>query len=206
MRKTKVEGEYQPDSWPKGPETSLCPLARPDIAMGFESQIEAWSARRPRRFTILGSHRQYASRVRRTTTVSKSETTGHHIRGDHLAERRGGLGRQVQRHRDGERYTLDIPLHRRDLGGGFDDIATANLTEIMKSCLIEIEGRESPRKSWSQSGLLSGNRGIHCVPGMFPRGPKPAPTEISRRPQFFRGRNFGRDSHRPGEKRRRQGL
>ena len=45
MRKKKVEGEYQTDSWPKGPEWSLCPLARPDIAMGPESQIEAWSAR-----------------------------------------------------------------------------------------------------------------------------------------------------------------
>jgi len=45
MRKKKVEGEYQTDSWPKGPESSLCPLARPDIAMGPESQIEAWSAR-----------------------------------------------------------------------------------------------------------------------------------------------------------------
>ena len=45
MRKKKVEGEYQIDSWPKGPERSLCPLARPDIAMGPESQIEAWSAR-----------------------------------------------------------------------------------------------------------------------------------------------------------------
>jgi hypothetical protein len=45
MRKKKVEGEYQTDSWPKGPESSLCPLARPDIAMGPESQIEAWSVR-----------------------------------------------------------------------------------------------------------------------------------------------------------------
>jgi hypothetical protein len=41
MRQIKVEGEYQTDLWPKGPEWRICPLARPDIAMGFESQIEA---------------------------------------------------------------------------------------------------------------------------------------------------------------------
>ena len=115
MRKKKVEGEYQTDSWPKGPEWSLCPLARPDIAMGPESQIEAWSARSSRSLKTPGSHRQIASNGRRTTTVSKSETTGHRLRDDHPAERREGLGCQGQRHRGRERYTLDIPLHRRDL-------------------------------------------------------------------------------------------
>ncbi len=115
MRKKKVEGEYQTDSWPKGPEWSLCPLARPDIAMGLESQIEAWSAHSSRSLKTPGSHHQIASNGRRTTTVSKSETTCHRLRDDHPAERHGGLGCQGQRHRGGERYTLDIPLHRRDL-------------------------------------------------------------------------------------------
>jgi len=115
MRKKKVEGEYQTDSWPKGPEWSLCPLARPDIAMGLESQIEAWSAHSSRSLKTPGSHHQIASNGRRTTTVSKSETTCHRLRDDHPAERHGGLGCQGQRHRGGERYTLDIPLHRRNL-------------------------------------------------------------------------------------------
>ncbi len=115
MRRKKVEGEYQIDSWPKGPESSLCPLARPDIAMGLESQIEAWSARSSRILKPPGSHRQIASNGRRTTTVSKSATTCHRLRDDHPAGRRGGLGCQGQRHRGRERYTLDIPLHRRDL-------------------------------------------------------------------------------------------
>ncbi len=111
MRKKKVEGEYQTDSWPKGPQWSLCPLARPDIAMGLESQIEAWSAHSSRSLKTPGSHHQIASNGRRTTTVSKSETTCHRLRDDHPAERHGGLGCQGQRHRGGERYTLDIPLH-----------------------------------------------------------------------------------------------
>jgi len=115
MRKKKVEGEYQTDSWPKGPEWSLCPLARPDIAMGLESQIEAWSARSSRSLKTPGSHRQIASNGRRITTVSKSETTCHRLRGEHPAERRRGLGCQGKRHRGRGRNTLDIPLHRRNL-------------------------------------------------------------------------------------------
>ncbi len=115
MRKKKVEGEYQIDSWPKGPEWSLCPLARPDIAMGPESQIEAWSARLSRCLKTPGSHRQIASYVRRITTVSKAETTCHRRRDKHPAERREGLGCQDHRHRGRERNVLDIPLHRRNL-------------------------------------------------------------------------------------------
>ena len=115
MRKKMVEGEYQTDSWPKGPESSLCPLARPDIAMGHESQIEAWSVCGLRRNKTSGSHPQFASCVRRKTTVSKSETTCHRLLGDHPAERRRGLGCQGQRHRGGGKCTLDIPLHRRNL-------------------------------------------------------------------------------------------
>ena len=117
MREKMVEGEYQIDSWPKGPEWSLCPLARPDVAMGLESQIEAWSACRLRRCKTPGSHRGIASIGRRTTTVSKSKMTGRFLRGNHSADRPGGLGCQDQRHRGGESYTLDIPLHRRDLSG-----------------------------------------------------------------------------------------
>ena len=115
MRKKKVEGEYQIDSWPKGPEWSLCPLARPDIAMGPESQIEAWSARNSGRLKTPGSHHQFASCVRRKTTVSNAATTDHCLRDDHPAERRRGLGCQGQRHRGEGRNTLDIPLHRRNL-------------------------------------------------------------------------------------------
>ena len=115
MRKKMVEGEYQIDSWPKGPERSLCPLARPDIAMGPESQIEAWSAGRLRRCKTPGSHRGFASIGRRTTTVSKAETTCHRLRDDQPAERRGRLRCQGQQHRGRGRNTLDIPLHRRDL-------------------------------------------------------------------------------------------
>ena len=115
MRKKKVEGEYQIDSWPKGPEWSLCPLARPDIAMGLESQIEAWSARSSRSLKTPGSHHQIASNGRRTTTVSKSAMTCHRLRDDHPAERREGLGCQGQRHRGRGRNALDIPLHRRNL-------------------------------------------------------------------------------------------
>ena len=115
MRKKKVEGEYQTDSWPKGPEWSLCPLARPDIAMALESQIEAWSAHRSESLKTSVSHCQFASIVRRTATVSTSITTGHHHRDEHTAGRRGGLGCQDRRHRGRERYTLDIPLHRRNL-------------------------------------------------------------------------------------------
>ena len=117
MRKKKVEGEYQIDSWPKGPEWSLCPLARPDIAMGPESQIEAWSARNSGRLKTPGSHHQFASCVRRKTTASNAATTDHCLRDDHPAERRRGLGCQGQRHRGEGRNTLDIPLHRRDLWG-----------------------------------------------------------------------------------------
>ena len=131
MRKKKVEGEYQIDSWPKGPEWSLCPLARPDIAMGLESQIEAWSARSSRSLKTPGSHRQIASNGRRTTTVSKSETTCHRLRDDHPAVRRGGLGCQGQRHRGGERYTLDIPLHRRDLCGRTEARSTLHRLRIL---------------------------------------------------------------------------
>ena len=115
MRKKMVEGEHQIDSWPKGPEWSLCPLARPDIAMGHESQIEAWSVCGLRRIKTSGSHTQFASCVRRKTTVSIPETTGHRLLGGHSAERRRGLGCQGQRHRDRKKYALDIPLHRRDL-------------------------------------------------------------------------------------------
>ena len=118
MRKKKVEGEYQIDSWPKGPEWSLCPLARPDIAMGLESQIEAWSAHSSRSLKTPGSHHQIASNGRRTTTVSKSAMTCHRLRDDHPAERREGLGCQGQRHRGRGRNALDIPLHRRNLWGG----------------------------------------------------------------------------------------
>jgi len=117
MRKKKVEGEYQIDSWPKGPEWSLCPLARPDIAMGPESQIEAWSARNSGRLKTPGSHHQFASCVRRKTTASNAATTDHCLRDDHPAERRRGLGCQGQRHRGEGRNTLDIPLHRRNLWG-----------------------------------------------------------------------------------------
>ena len=117
MRKKKVEGEYQIDFWPKGPERSLCPLARPDIAMGPESQIEAWSARRSRCLKTPGSHRNIASNGKRTTTVSKSESTCQRLRDDHPAERRWGLGCQAQAHRGGKRCALDIPLHRRNLWG-----------------------------------------------------------------------------------------
>ena len=70
-----------------------------------------------RRLKTPGSHRQIASNSRRTTTVSKTETTCHRLRENHPAERRRGLGCQGQRHRGWERYTLDIPLHRRDLWG-----------------------------------------------------------------------------------------
>jgi hypothetical protein len=115
MRKKMVEGEYQTDFWPKGPESSLCPLARPDIAMGHESQIEAWSVCGLRRNKTSGSHPQFASCVRRKTTVSKSETTCNRLLGDHPAERHRGLGCQGQRHRGGGKCTLDIPLHRRNL-------------------------------------------------------------------------------------------
>jgi hypothetical protein len=115
MRKKKVEGKYQIDSWPKGPEWSLCPLARPDIAMGLESQIEAWSAHRSRSLKTSVSHCQFVSIVRKTATVSTSETTSHRLRVEKPAERRGGLGCQGQRHRGRRRCTLDIPLHRRDL-------------------------------------------------------------------------------------------
>ena len=115
MRKKMVEGEYQTDSWPKGPEWSLCPLARPDIAMGLESQIEAWSAHCSRRLKTSVSHCQFASNFKSKATVSISETTSHRLRDEKPAERRGGLGCQGQRHRGRERYTLDIPLHRRDL-------------------------------------------------------------------------------------------
>ena len=118
MRKKMVEGEYQIDSWPKGPESSLCPLARPDIAMGLESQIEAWSARHSRSLKTSVSHRQFASIVKRTATVSKEKPTSHRLRDENPAGRRGGLGCQGQRHRGRGRYTLDIPLHRRDLWTG----------------------------------------------------------------------------------------
>jgi hypothetical protein len=115
MRKKKVEGEYQTDSWPLGPESSLCPLARPDIAMGLESQIEAWSADRSRRLKTSVSHCQFASNIKRKATVSTSETTSHRLRDEEPAERHRGLGCLGHRHRGRETYTLDIPLHRRDL-------------------------------------------------------------------------------------------
>ena len=118
MRSKKVEGEYQTDFWPKGPERSLCPLARPDIAMGSESQIEAWSACRSRCLETPGSHSRIASIVERTTPVSKSKMTGRSLRGDHSADGPWGLGCQGQRHRGGESFTLDIPLHRRNLWDG----------------------------------------------------------------------------------------
>lgn len=145
MRKRKVEGEYQIDFWPKGPESSLCPLARPDIAMGHESQIEAWSACGPRRIKTSGSHPQIASCVRRNTTVSKSETTCHRLLGDHPAERRRGLGCQGQRHRGGRKYALDIPLHRRNLWTVFQgwDGGIPN----SKSCV----------SGWLRCGLLCRN-------------------------------------------------
>jgi len=129
MRSKKVEGEHQIDFWPKGPEWSLCPLARPDIAMGPEPQKEAWSARRSRCFKTDDSHCRFASKARKTTTVSTSETTGHRLRKDHLAERRRGLGCLGHRHRGGERYTLDIPLHRRNLWPGRAGIQNEMMTD-----------------------------------------------------------------------------
>ena len=120
MRKTKVEGEYQSDPWPKGPETSLCPLERPDIAMGLESQIEAWSARCLRCLKTPGSHCQFASSLYKSKDgVESWETASVRDRFPEKpsAERRGGLGCQGKRHRGRRRNTLDIPLHRRDLGG-----------------------------------------------------------------------------------------
>ena len=137
MRETKVEGEYQIDSWPKGPEWSLCPLVRPDIAMGLESQIEAWSTRRLRRIKTLDSHRQIASKGRRTTTVSTEKPIDHRHQGG-LLGRLGGLGCQVQTHRGRRRYALDIPLHRRDLwfrrrNGSIDDFHRHVLSELCES-------------------------------------------------------------------------
>ena len=118
MRKKKVEGEYQTDSWPKGPESSLCPLARPDIAMGPESQIEAWSVRvydasrplvRIARSHLTAEEQQRCQKQKRLVIVSGAIT---------LFERREGLGCQGQRHRGRGRNTLDIPLHRRNLWSG----------------------------------------------------------------------------------------
>jgi len=146
MREKMVEGEYQIDSWPKGPEWSLCPLARPDVAMGLESQIEAWSACRLRRCKTPGSHRGIASIGRRTTTVSKSKMTGRFLRGNHSADRPGGLGCQDQRHRGGESYTLDIPLHRRDLWEVGDALPRFSRDSSARS--IHSLGRNDKRRSF----------------------------------------------------------
>ena len=135
MRKKKVEGEYQPDSWPKGPESSLCPLARPDIAMGPESQIEAWSVRvydasrplvRIARSHLTAEQQQRCQKQKRLVIVSGAIT---------LFERREGLGCQGQRHRGRGRNTLDIPLHRRNLW----EITVANGCHAW--CPIETEAR-----------------------------------------------------------------
>jgi len=109
MRQKKVEGEYQPDSWPTGPGRRLCPLARPDIAMDLESQIEAWSARGLRRRKIFLSQDELASCLAINTTPLNS----------------------VESHRflTGSGTTLLIS----DLG---DSDVTANDTEVGEAALL----------------------------------------------------------------------
>ena len=53
MRSNKGRGRVSNRFLVESPEWSLCPLARPDIAMDPESQIEAWSPGRLRRLTTV---------------------------------------------------------------------------------------------------------------------------------------------------------
>ena len=117
--KKMVEGEYQTDSWPKGPETSLCPLARPEIAIGPEPQIEAWSASGVRRHTTPGSHQEHTSCAKKSTAVPN---TGNRQRFGPVSVATTCLSVEGTRMSgpmtpSKGRYALDIPLHRRNLWG-----------------------------------------------------------------------------------------
>jgi hypothetical protein len=76
----------------EGPGRSLCPLARPDIVMGLESQIEAWSALGIRRCTILLSQNKLASCLYKQTTVFISVESHRFVAGSGTTYLIGDLG------------------------------------------------------------------------------------------------------------------
>ena len=136
--KKKVEGEYQPDLWPKGPERRLCPLVRPEIAMGSESQIEAWSPRVTRRRTTSGSHQEHASRTNKRTTVSHAGNRQRFkpVPGHQTCLSAKGTRMSAPKTPSKERCALDIPLHRRIWVGALGTALPMTTPQILPRTLM----------------------------------------------------------------------
>jgi hypothetical protein len=143
MRQKKVEGEYQPDSWPTRPWSKAMPPRTTRYCDGprvpDRSMVGTWLTT-PQdipfagRARIVPRHKYNAAQQRGIAQVLDG------LRNDPSDKRPRGLGCHSQRHRGGRSRALDIPLHRRIWAGArsstwphpprsFDSLRSLRMTE-----------------------------------------------------------------------------
>ena len=120
MRQKKVEGEYQPDSWPKRPWTKAMPPRTTRYCDGPRVPNRSMVGTRlttPHDPSFAGRARIVPRRINNGVQNHEFVRVLDGLRDD-LADRRPpGLGCQCQRHRGMGKSALDIPLHRRIWAG-----------------------------------------------------------------------------------------
>jgi len=128
MRQKKVEGEYQPDSWPKRPWTKAMPPRTTRYCDGPRVPNRSMVGTRlttPHDPSFAGRARIVPRRINNGVQNHEFARVLDGLRDD-LADRRPpGLGCQCQRHRGMGKSALDIPLHRRIWAG---DVRSATAT------------------------------------------------------------------------------